>query len=126
LAAFAEAAPVRSADEAVDTTVTIISVHEEPAGAALPGIHLQAKLNGRMSDIYLAPARFLEELGMSFRIGEDVYIVGSRTKVGGVDVVLAREIAAAGSQRRTLYLRDEHGPLWDEKPAAVANKGGKQ
>jgi len=115
LVGFIEAAPVVSSDEIVDATVTVISVHEAPPGVALPGIHLEAKLKGRVSDIYLAPARFLEEFGMSFRPGEDVHIIGSRAKVGGVDVVLAHQIAAGASERRTLYIRDEHGPFWDGK-----------
>jgi hypothetical protein len=119
--ALAVAAPVPSGGTVV-TVATVVSVHEEPAGSALPGIHLEAKINGRMSDIYLAPAGFLDEFGMNFRTGDDVHIVGSRTKAGGTDVVLAREIAVGVSGTRTLYLRDERGPLWEAKPAPGAKK----
>lgn len=122
LTALVMAAPVPGGEKTVDMTATVISVREAPAGSALPGIHLDAKLDGRDTDIYLAPAGFLEEFGMTFRTGEDVHIVGSRTKVGGVDVVLAREIALGASERRTLYLRDDNGPLWGENPRSGAKR----
>jgi len=115
------AALLPAGDQTVDITARVIRVREAPAGSALPGVHLEAKINGRISDIYLAPADFLEEFGMTFRSGDDVHIVGSRTKAGGVDVVLAREIAVGTSDRRTLYLRDDHGPIWGERRAG-ANK----
>jgi len=116
------AAPVPAGEKTVDTTATVIGVREAPASSALPGIHLEAKLDGRDTDIYLAPAGFLEEFGMTFRTGDDVHIVGSRTRVGGLDVVLAREVAVGVSDRRTLYLRDDHGPFWNEKPGSGAKK----
>lgn len=115
LAVFASAAPLPAGDEAVDLTATVISVREAPAGSALPGVHLEVKINDRMSDVYLAPAGFLDEFGMSFRAGDDVHIVGWRTKVAGTEVVLAQEIAVGALERRTLYLRDNHGPFWDQK-----------
>jgi len=118
-AAFAMAAPFPAGDGVVDATATVIRVREAPPGSALPGIHLEAKINGRTSDVYLAPAGFLEEFGMTFRAGDDVHIVGSRTRVGETDVVLAREIAVGASDRRTLYLRDDHGPFWEGKPKST-------
>ncbi len=122
LTAFALAATVLAGDKTVDTTVTVISVREAPASSALPGVHLEAKLEGRDTDIYLAPTDFLEEFGMKFRPGDDVHIVGLRTKAGGNDVVLAREIAIGASDRRTLYLRDDHGPFWDEKSRSAPKR----
>jgi len=111
-------APVPAKDETtgspVDSYVTVISVHEAPATGPLPGIHLEAKVNGRVSDIYLAPVHFLEEYGMTFQKGDDVHITGSRTKVAGMDVVLAREVAIGAANKRTLYLRDDNGPFWVE------------
>lgn len=121
LAALAAAAPVPAGDEPVDVTATVIGVREAPAGSTLPGIHLEVKINGRTSDVYLAPADFLAEFGMTFQAGDDVHIVGLRTKAGGIDVVLAHEISVGASERRTLYLRDDHGPFRAEASGSGIN-----
>ncbi len=105
----------------VDTYVIVIGVREAPASSALPGIHLEAKIDGRVNDIYLAPAHFLEEYGMIFKEGDDVHITGTRLKVAGVDVVLVREVAVGASGKKTLYLRDDNGPFWKERVAPGRN-----
>jgi hypothetical protein len=100
----------------VDFDATVISVREVLAGSPMPGIHLDAKVNNRMTDIYLAPASFLAACGASFSKGDAVSVVGSIGKSGDVDLVLAREIR---SGMVTLYLRNEEGePLW---PGASAD-----
>lgn len=115
LAVFALAAQAgNDAGGLIDFYATVTAVREAPAGSTLPGLHLEAKVNGRTTDIYLAPVDFLAEYGMTFQKGDDVHIVGSRAKVDGSDVVLAREVAVGASNRKTLYLRDDNGPLWAE------------
>jgi len=116
VAMFAAAAQAVAgeADGLMDFYATVTAVREAPAGSALPGLHLEAKVNGRTTDIYLAPVAFLDEYGMSFQKGDDVHIVGSRAKVAGADVVLAREVAVGAANRKTLYLRDSNGPFWTE------------
>lgn len=94
----------------VDFDATVIAVRQVPAGKPLPGIHLDAKVNNRMTDIYLAPAGFLADCGASFSKGDEVHIAGSSSKSGDLDLVLAREIR---SGMTTFYLRSEDGePLW--------------
>jgi len=116
LAALATLPPLAAKDDgdSVDVYATVLSVRETPVGSALPGLHLDAKVNGRMTDIYVAPVDFLAQYGMTFEKGDDVHVVGSRAKVAGADVVLAREIAVGAANRKTLYLRDENGPFWTE------------
>lgn len=117
MAAFTLAmqATASGAEGLMDFYATVTAVREAPAGSPLPGLHLEAKVDGRTTDIYLAPVNFLEEYGMTFQKGDDVHIVGSRTKVAGADVVLAREVAVGAANRKTLYLRDDHGPFWTEE-----------
>lgn len=110
---LAPATPLRAKQDAgVDFYAMVIEVREAPVGSPLPGLHLNAKVNGRVTDIYLAPVDFLDRYGMTFAKGDDVHVVGSLIKVGAADLVLAREIAVGVSNRRTLYLRDDKGPLW--------------
>lgn len=101
-----------SNESVADFYALVIDVREAPVGSPMPGLHLDAKVNGRATDIYPAPVDFLDKYGMTFAKGDDVHVIGSRTRVGATDVVLAREIAVGVSNRRTLYLRDENGPLW--------------
>jgi len=112
--AVAAQAVASEAEGLMDFYATVTAVREAPAGSALPGLHLEAKVNGWTTDIYLAPVEFLDQYGMSFQKGDDVHIVGSRAKVAGADVVLAREVAVGAANRKTLYLRDNNGPFWTE------------
>src|ERR1039458_2301088 len=72
--------------------VTISGVREVPVGNPMPGLHLQAKVKGRMMDIYVAPVDFVAKCGVKVSKGDEVHIVGSQTRYGDTDVVLAREI----------------------------------
>lgn len=114
----ASAVTAKDAGDSVDVYVTVASVHEMPAGSALPGVHLDARINGRSTDVYVAPTEFLEQFGITFATGDDVHVVGTRAKAGGMEVVLAREISVGAANRITLYLRDENGPFWtaDTRP----------
>jgi len=115
MAALTPMAQAAAGDGLMDFYATVTVVREAPAGSALPGLHLEAKVNGRTTDIYLAPVDFLEQYGMTFQKGDDVHVVGSRAKVAGADVVLAREVGVGVANRKTLYLRDDKGPFWAEE-----------
>jgi hypothetical protein len=104
-----------TAASAVDFYARVTGVREVGVGGARPGLHLDAKVNGRNTDIYVAPINYLEQYGMTFGKGDDVHVIGSRTRLAGVDVVLAHEIAVGVDNRRTLYLRDDSGPFWTEQ-----------
>ncbi len=119
IAALAGWSPLLARDDAsgtaaspVDFYARVFAVREVPVGGALPGLHLDAKVNGRNTDIYVAPVNYLEQYGMTFGKGDDVHVIGSRTRLAGVDVVLAHEISVGVDNRRTLYLGDDSGPFW--------------
>ena len=100
---------------------SVNAVRTVPAGNALPGLHIDAKVNGHETDIYIAPADFAARYGVKVAKGDYVRIVGS-LRAGEVDSVLAREIStglydAAHNIFRptlTIYLRNDEGPLWVE------------
>lgn len=126
-AAFALAAPVMAKDivlkpgGAVDFYATVNAVREVTVGNPMPGLHLDAKVKGRMMDIYIAPMDFVAKYGIKVSKGDEVRIVGQVT-LGEAEVVLAREITTgkfddkAGFFRETLttYLRNDDGPFWEE------------
>jgi hypothetical protein len=122
LAGFALAIPAvaKDAGAGVDVRATIIAVHEVPAGNPLPGLHVDAKINGRTVDVYIAPMDFLVKNDIKLKKSEEVHIVGTVTKAGDEDVVLAREITTGTidpktrefNDNMTIYLRNNDGPLW--------------
>ena len=126
LAALALASPVMARDNAVGAGPVKIdtiagTVREVPAGNPLPGLHIDAKVNGRATDVYIAPEDFAQRYGVKITKGEYIRIVGT-LESGDSDVVLAREITTGNyDQARnifrptlTIYLRNDQGPLWVE------------
>lgn len=101
-----------------DTTVG--TIREVPEGNPLPGLHIDAQVNGRVTDIYIAPLGFANRYGVKVAKGEYVRVVGT-TPSGQNDTVLAREITTGNYDRshaifrptQTIYLRNDQGPLWD-------------
>ena len=126
LAGLALAVPAAAKDDvvnsgvAVDIHTTVSAVREVPAGDPLPGLHIEAKIKGRLTDIYIAPLDFVRKYDVKVSKGQDVHIVGTETKEGEADVVLTREITTGALDRRTgifhenmtIYLRNDEGPLW--------------
>lgn len=106
--------------EVVDVHTTITGVHEAPAGSALPGLHAEAKVKGKVVDIYIAPMDFVRKYDVRVKPGEEVHLVGTETVEGNADVVLGREITTGTLDKRTgifhesmtIYLRNDEGPLW--------------
>ena len=82
---FAPAAAAAANDKAtagdsgavLDFHATVSAVREVPAGNPMPGLHLQAKVKGRMMDIYIAPLDFVAQCGVKVSRGDEVHIVGS-------------------------------------------------
>jgi len=115
------AAPPAAKDSgaAVDFETTVSAVREVPNGNPMPGLHLQAKVKGRMMDIYIVPVDFVAQCGVKVSRGDEVRIVGSQIKSGEADIVLARQITIGSYTNGTYYLRNDDGPLWEEtKPAS--------
>lgn len=94
----------------VDFDVAVTAVRQLPHENPFPGFHLDAIVNGRKTDIYIAPIEFVAEAQMTFSVGDDAHIVGSLTRLGATDFILARQVTIG---RNTLYLRNDDGePLW--------------
>jgi hypothetical protein len=123
VAASALTLPAAARDDAgapVDVRTTITGVHEVPAGNPLPGLHAEAKVKGKVVDIYIAPMDFVKKYDVRVKPGEEVHLVGTETVEGSADVILGREITTGSLDRRTgifhenmtIYLRNDEGPLW--------------
>jgi hypothetical protein len=103
----------------VDIHTTITGVHEVADGP-LAGLHAEAKVKGKVVDIYLAPMNFVKKYDVAVKPGQEVHIVGVETAEAAGDVVLTREITTGTLDKRTgifhenmtIYLRNDEGPLW--------------
>ena len=76
--------------------------------------HLMVKMSDKESKtvlVHLAPARFLKEYGVSFVKGDQIEILGSKTKIADEEEsILARKIER---ENQTYTFRDDGGkPLW--------------
>ncbi len=105
----------------VDVRTVITGVHEVPAGSALPGLHAEAKIKGKVVDIYIAPMDFVKKYDIQVNKGQEVHLIGTETAAGDADTVLGREITIGTIDKRTgifrenmtIYLRNDAGPLWE-------------
>lgn len=104
----------------VDVETTVSALRVAPAGTALPGLHLDANVKGRMTDIYISPMDFATKYGVKVSKGDYIHIVGTQMRSGEGDVILAREISTGSVDKRTgifrenmtIHLRNDDGPLW--------------
>lgn len=91
--------------------VTIEGVRKVPKDEILDGIHLTVKSKNDAFDVYVGPTAFVNLFDFTFEKGDEIELTGSRVKVQGEDLVLAREIRLG---HITLILRDKTGwPNWD-------------
>jgi hypothetical protein len=61
--------------------------------------------------IYLCPKAFQDEMGVSLSKGDEIAVTGSKVKLEGSDVILAREVVKGTD---SLVLRDDKGKaVWD-------------
>ena len=98
-------------DPSKEVTVsgTIEDVQQIPHGR-MTGIHVLLKTASEKVDVRLGPSFFICNQGFSFAKGDEVEVLGAKAKVGGSDVVIAREVTKGGKK---LTLRDASGrPLW--------------
>lgn len=72
--------------------------------------YLVMKSGDSSLDIYLCPKTFLDEMGVVFKAGDELQLVGSKVTQAGADLTLAREVTRGGD---TLTLRFKDGkPAW--------------
>jgi hypothetical protein len=90
----------------------IMEVREVDKGKALAGVHLMIQAKGETAvDVYLGPTDFVKFLKFPLTVGlKDVSVIGSKVKLDGQDVILAREVQVENS---SFMMRDEKGaPYW--------------
>ncbi|HLH05709.1 MAG TPA: hypothetical protein VKW78_00580 [Terriglobales bacterium] len=84
-----------------------LKVHHTEAG---DNTHLIVKAGDQLYEVCLCPAEFLKSMEVTFAAGDKVEITGSKAKLNGADVILAREIVRGDN---TLVIRDKEGaPVW--------------
>ena len=104
---------MRHYDPETETTVkgTITEV-QQPASmrAGWTGTHLLLKTDTRDLEVHAGPSSYISQKEFSFAKGDVIEVVGSKARIAGREVVLAREITKDG---KTLVLRNEQGvPEW--------------
>ncbi|MBZ5602976.1 MAG: hypothetical protein LAO79_11775 [Acidobacteriia bacterium] len=98
-------------DVATETTFTgTVQEVLQPQSGRMTGTHLIVKTASGTLEVHLGPTSFVTGKGFNFAKDDSVQVVGSKVKVDGKDVVIAREVTREG---KTLTLRDKAGrPLW--------------
>lgn len=87
------------------------SVDVQPAASGSNyGIHLTVEVGDETVPVHLGPAWYLDHQDEQVTVGDEVVIVGSRISLGGMVVVIAREVRRG---EVVLVLRDAAGrPAW--------------
>jgi hypothetical protein len=74
-------------------------------------IHLLLKSGTDTVEVYLCPQRFIKDMGIELKPGDEVEIIGSPATDNGVSVILAREVDKGSD---SYVLRDDKGvPVWN-------------
>jgi len=63
--------------------------------------HLLLKNGTETVDVYLCPKSFLDDMGISFKKGDDIALTGSKVKQDAADIILAREIVKGDGYARS-------------------------
>lgn len=99
-------------DPSTETTVkgTVEKVMEVTGKQGWNGTHLSLRTHDQTYDVHVGPSDYVSKNGFTFSTGDQIEVIGSKVKVGGVDTIIAREIKEKG---KTLTLRDSNGiPKW--------------
>jgi hypothetical protein len=117
-AAIALAAPLLVAqsppqyDSATEVKLkgTVEELKLDPPTGGKPVAYLIIKNGEEKTQVYLCPKSFLDEMGVTFAMGDSVQVTGSKVKQDGTDLILAREVTKSGD---TVTLRFKDGkPAW--------------
>ena len=111
VAAFSQAAP--KYDPATETTFK--GIVEElkivPPSGGKPIAYLVLK-DSADAEIFLCPKKFLDDVGVVFKLDDPIEITGSKIKQNGSDLTLAREVTKMnGGETLTLRFKDGR-PAW--------------
>ncbi len=103
---------MRNYDPSTETTVkgTVHEVLQQTGRNGHNGTHLVLKTDAGSLTVHVGPSSYIANQGFSFAKGDALEITGSKAKMGGQDLILAREIKKDG---KVLTLRDAQGiPKW--------------
>ncbi len=81
-----------------------------PPTGAKAFAYLVLKSGADAVEVLLCPKSFLDDMGASFKQGDEVEVTGSKVKQDGADLILAREVVK-GDDRLTLRFKDGK-PAW--------------
>lgn len=102
--------PVYDPATVVNVPGIVASVKRVPPGSLLAGVHLMVKSKTGTFDVYLGPSDFLKFLKVSFPVGDQIEVTGSKVKLGNADVILTRKV---NDGYALVTLRDANGaPVW--------------
>jgi hypothetical protein len=98
----------------VSTETKMKGVVEElkflPPSGAKPQARLLMKSGTDDVEVYLCPKAFLDDMGVTFKKGDEIQVTGSKVKLDGAELTLAREVSKGEDK---LILRFENGkPVW--------------
>jgi hypothetical protein len=90
---------------------TVEELKLPPKGNAKDAAHLLVKMGADTVDVYLCPGPFLEDMGVTFKKGDEISLTGSKVKQDASEMILAREVVKGTD---ALVLRDDTGaPIWN-------------
>ncbi len=99
----------------IEFKATILGFRETAKTAPLDGLYLMVKtdpvgLKAETFEVYVGPTDFVKAFDATFAKGDKIEVIGSKVKLDGVDLILAREVTR---KQTTLILRDKTGePFW--------------
>ena len=81
-----------------------------PPSGGKPVAYLVMKSSPDAVQVFLCPKKFLDDMGITFKADDAIEVTGSRIKLDGADLMLAREVVMNGD---TVTLRFKGGkPAW--------------
>lgn len=99
-------------DTAAEVTLsgTVTKVESHVGRMGWNGTHLVVSFDAETLSVHVGPSNYLVQQGFSFAVGDQVEVTGSRIKLEGTDVLIAREIKKGD---KVLTLRNSQGvPAW--------------
>ncbi len=109
--AFSQAPP--KYDPATETKFKAIveELKIVPPTGGKPIAYLVLKSTPDAGQIFLCPKKFLDEMGVAFKADDEIEITGSKVKLDGADMTLAREVVKKDGDTLTLRFKDGK-PAW--------------
>lgn len=89
-------------------TITKVETHKGRMG--WDGTHLVVSFDAETLAVHVGPSNYLSQQEFSFLSGDQIEVTGSKIKLEGTDVLIAREIKKG---EKVLTLRNSQGiPAW--------------